>query len=197
MDRTDDELLASYFDGCIEDLEELVEKYRRPLFGFICGMTGAGGDPEEVFQEVWFRVIKKLTLYRSRNFLGWLMRIARNLVIDAARRKKPAVSLDAEQEDGRVLIEKIAGGNPGPVAGIKNAELGDRISRAMAELPVEQKEVFVMRSQSDLSFKEIARIQKVSINTALARMQYAVDKLRLILKSDYEEITGKQSGGGR
>ena len=67
---------------------------------------------------------------------------------------------------------------------------GPRIAAAVAKLPAEQREVFLMRMEGDLPFKEIARIQKVSINTALARMQYALNKLRQDLKSDYADLEG-------
>lgn len=184
----DKDLVCRYLDGDVDALGELVERYRRPLFGYILNMTGSATDADEVFQETWLRVIRKIRGYRHRNFMGWLVRISRNLVIDRARRRKPQVSLDAELGEGRSLGETLPGATPGPDAQTEDAELGRRIMSAVASLPVEQKEVFLMRVKTGLPFRQVAAIQGVSINTALARMQYALDKLRPILRNDYEDL---------
>lgn len=188
MAETDIELLIRYRHGQVGALERLVEKYKRPLYGFIINMTEGHDDADEIFQEVWFRVIKKCGMYRHKNFFGWVVRIARNIVIDRARRRKPDFSLDEEREDNRSPAEVIPGNDPGPMSCLEAGELGRRIAKAVAGLPADQKEVFLLRVQTDLPFKEIALIQGVSINTVLARMQYALAKLRPMLKEDYEEV---------
>ena len=185
---TDSEVLARYRDGDTAALEVLVEKYKRPLFGFILNMTEYRGDADEVFQEVWFRAIRKIDSFKSGNFLGWLIRIARNLIIDRARRRKPNVSLDYEPEDGIPIVETIAGEEPGPSDRSEAGEIARQVADAVEQLPAEQKEVFLMRTQSDLPFKEIAAVQRVSINTALARMQYALARLRTLLADDYARL---------
>jgi RNA polymerase sigma-70 factor, ECF subfamily len=190
MDDNDTKLLRLYRRGDAGALGALVEKYRRPLFGFILNMTGSQADADEVFQEVWLRVITKFTLYRPSNFLGWLIRIARNVIIDRSRRRKAQVSLDAESEEGTSLGDVLAAPGPGPSGEAANRELGRRLAAAVKGLPRDQKEVFVLRMQSGLSFKEIAAVQRVSINTALARMQYALSKLRPLLAREYEELKG-------
>lgn len=190
MDATDKELLNLYRQGRVDALETLVEKYKPALFGFIVNMMEGRGDADDVFQEVWFKAVRKLDTYRHQNFRGWLVRIAHNVIIDRARRRKPDVSLDAEDDDGRSAVDTVPGGSADPAARIAAAELGMRIEAAVASLPDEQKEVFLMRVRLDLSFKEIARIQKVSINTALARMHYALGKLRPMLADDYVQ-TGR------
>ena len=106
----DGQLIALYRKGEVAALEQLVDKYRRPLFGYIVNMTGRAGEADEIFQEVWFRVIRKIDTYRQKNFLGWMIRIAHNLVIDRARRARPGVSLDAEREEGYPLREIMPGG---------------------------------------------------------------------------------------
>jgi len=188
MDETDRDLISKYREGDISALETLVEKYRRPLFGYIVNMAGNRADADEIFQEAWFRVIRGIGSYRHSNFLGWLMRIARNIVIDRSRRKKPDLSLDQEREEGGTLAEVIPGSDPGPSREVEAGELKHAINEAVAELPGAQKEVFIMRVWSGLSFKEIAGIQRVSINTALARMQYAITKLRPKLEPVYRGL---------
>jgi len=185
---TDNEVLARYRRGDADALEELVEKYKRPLFGFILNMTEGQGEADEVFQETWFRVIRAIGSYRQGNFLGWLVRIARNIVIDRARRRKPEVSLDVAPEAGRPLEETLPGKEPDPLGRLKAEETGRRVAAAVAELPLEQKEVFLMRVEAELPFKAIAAAQGVSINTALARMQYALAKLRVRLRDENEDV---------
>jgi RNA polymerase sigma-70 factor (ECF subfamily) len=192
MEATDQELVNQYRRGHVEALDVLIERYRRLLFGFILSRTSGTGDADEVFQETWFRVIRKIGSYRERNFRGWLVRIARNIIIDRARRRKPDVSLDAEPTGGRTLADVIPGNDPGPRRRIEANDLGKAIAAAVAGLPDEQQEVFLMRVEADLSFKEIAKAQRVSINTALARMQYALAKLRPLLKSEYEGLSEKR-----
>jgi len=192
MEATDQELVNQYRRGHVEALDVLIERYRRLLFGFILSRTSGTGDADEVFQETWFRVIRKIGSYRERNFRGWLVRIARNIIIDRVRRRKPDVSLDAEPTGGRTLADVIPGNDPGPRRRIEANDLGKAIAAAVAGLPDEQQEVFLMRVEADLSFKEIAKAQRVSINTALARMQYALAKLRPLLKSEYEGLSEKR-----
>jgi len=194
MDTKDGELLARYRDGQVEALEQLVLRYRRPLFGFILNTVEGRDDADEIFQEVWYKVIRKSHLYKQKNFLGWLVRIARNTIIDRARKKKADVSLDAESESSGPLVQVIAGTGPDPGERLDSGELGKRISMAVDGLPHDQKEVFVMRVQAGLPFKEIAHVQGVSINTALARMQYAIAKLRPILKNDYADLCAQRTG---
>jgi len=188
MEKSDEVVLSEYRKGDVSSLEGLVEKYKRPLFGFILNMVRNKGDAEEIFQEVWFKAIKKIDSYRNENFFGWLVRIAHNTVIDGSRKKKPDFSLDEERENNWSAKDMVSDSGPGPDRNAENAELDRKIKEAISSLPFEQKEVFVARVQSGLSFKEIARIQKVSINTALARMQYALEKLRPLLKEDYAAL---------
>jgi len=188
MDLSDLELVEAYRHGDVGALDRLVARHQDALFGYILNMTGNRTEADDVFQDVWLRAMRSVGSYQDRNFGGWLMRIARNLVIDRHRRRKPALSLDQEDSDGRNLAQTLAAPDTPPAGALADRDLGDRIAAAVASLPVEQKDVFVMRVKAGLSFKEIARIQKVSINTALARMQYALSKLRPLLRSEYAEL---------
>lgn len=191
MERDDAELLADYHAGDSEALGQLVEKYRRPLFGFILRFSEGREDADEVFQEVWVKAIKNMNRYRQKSLLSWLFRIAHNLMIDRIRRSRAEVSFDTPAQAGvPSLADQLAGTIPGPDSETGGRELGSRIEAAAAKLPVEQREVFWLRMQADLSFKEIAKIQKCSINTALARMQYALSKLRNELAGEYRELQG-------
>lgn len=189
MEQPEKVWLAEYRAGRVEAMGALVDHYRRPLFGFIAKMMEGHADAEEIFQETWVRALSNIARYREDKFLSWLFRIAHNLVIDRARRGKRLVELDRPQdEDGGSLQENMASPVRGPDDAVHARELGARIGEAVRRLPDEQREVFLMRTEGDLPFKEIARIQGVSINTALARMQYALQKLRAELKDEYAAL---------
>ena len=191
----DGDLVARYRAGDVEALGELVERYRRPLFGYLVNLVGSTVEADEIFQETWLRVIRKIDEYRAGNFPGWLMRVARNIMIDRSRRKRPEVSLDRE-EGGRGLLHVIPGRGQTPSEDVADAELGQKIAEAVASLPEEQKEVFLLRTKSRLAFKDVATVQGISINTALARMQYALQKLRPLLRQEFDALPAQRTAGG-
>lgn len=187
--------LTEYRAGDVEAMGKLVEQYRRPLFGYILRMTEGRGDAEEIFQDVWLRVIKSQHRYDHRSFKSWLFRIAHNLVIDRVRKQRPIVDLQAGAlEDGENVFETRVPDPSLPSADLIDAKtLGRRIAEAVGTLPPEQREVFLLRTEGQMPFKAIAGIQGTSINTALARMQYALAKLRTLLKTDYQHLQGTAS----
>lgn len=189
MEQRDKEYLARYRQGDVGALGKLVEQYRRPLFGFILKMTEGRDEAEDIFQEVWIRAIRHLDTFKERRLLSWLFRIAHNLIIDRARKRKPDESLQDADADSLSREEQTASSAPTPADEMAYAEMKTRIMIAVQQLPLDQKEVFLMRMEGDLSFKEIAHIQKVSINTTLARMRYALDKLKEELAGDYAQLS--------
>lgn len=188
-DTTDADLLAAWKRGDAEALGLLVEKTKRPLFAFLYRFASDPGQADEWFQETWVRAIQHMNLFRQRNFPGWLFRIAHNLIIDQARRKKPDGSLDAPLPDSGIpLGDTIPAATLSPALEAGGRDLGRQIEAAVNTLPFEQREVFWLRMDSGLPFKEIARLQRTSVNTALARMQYALGKLRAALGPAYREL---------
>lgn len=191
MDQTDIECINAYLAGDANALEPMVEKYKRPLYSFILKMTEGREDTDEIFQETWFRALKNIHKFQHKNFLNWLFRIAHNLVIDRARRNKRNVSMQSATggEDGDSTLEDhLAAPGISPAEEVGGIGVGVAIEKAVETLSPEQKEVFLMRMYGNASFKEIAKIQQCSINTCLARMQYALTKLRSILKEEYDEL---------
>ena len=193
MDPLDTEAIQSYLAGDKNALAPLVEKYKRPLYSFILKMTEGREDTDEIFQETWFRALKNVHKFKHTNFLNWIFRIAHNLIIDRARRNKRQVSIQGSahnsgDDDARTLEDRLVAPGILPSDQVGGFQLGERITAAVETLSSEQKEVFLMRMYADSSFKEIAKIQHCSINTCLARMQYALGKLRSILKDDYDNL---------
>lgn len=193
MDSPEQRWIAEYRAGSIEALGRLIEHTRRPLYAFIAKMMEGHADADEIFQEVWVRAMRSLDRYQDGKPLSWLFRIAHNLVIDRARKFGRLTSFEqAATEDGLPLSEQLPEPRPGPAGRAESADIQSEIAAAVGRLPPEQREVFLLRTEGDLSFKEIARLQEISINTALARMQYAVRKLRSELK-EYSPHTGDRS----
>ncbi len=197
MDKSDTDSINAYLGGDANALEPLVEKYKRPLYSFILKMTEGREDADEIFQETWFRALKNIHKFQHKNFLNWLFRIAHNLVIDRARRNKKNVSMQSAvgggDDDGATLEDRLAAPGITPAEEAGGNSLGKRIEAAVETLSPDQKEVFLLRMYGNTSFKEIAKLQKCSINTCLARMQYALGKLRSILKDEYDELVEAMS----
>lgn len=192
MEISDIDCINAYLGGDADALAPLVEKYKRPLYSFILKMTEGREDADEIFQETWFRALKNIKKFKHKNFLNWLFRIAHNLVIDRARRSKKNVSLQrgigGNDENQTTLEDHLAAPGISPSEESGGTMLGIQIEEAVKTLSPEQKEVFMLRMYGNISFKEIAKLQKCSINTCLARMQYALGKLRSILKEEYDEL---------
>lgn len=190
MEQTDTKCIQAYLGGNANALEPLVEKYKRPLYSFILKMTEGREDTDEIFQETWFRALKNLHKFRHKNFLNWMFRIAHNLVIDRARRNKRNISMQTltGREGESTLEDQLPAPGITPAEEVGGTGLGERIDQAVSHLTADQKEVFLLRMYAGSSFKEIAKIQQCSINTCLARMQYALTKLRSILKEEYDEL---------
>ena len=163
----------------------LVGRYRQALFSWFLGMTGSRADAEDLFQDLWVRVIRNAGRFENVSFRAWMWQIARNLLIDFRRKKKPDVSLDAvEDEDDHPLLDQLVSTEKGPAEGLEQADLARRAMRAVGQLPEVQREIFLMRVQGDLSFNEIAETLKIPLNTALGRMHDATTKLRVLLAKE-------------
>ncbi len=187
---SDEELVSLYNRGDASAMDELIRRYKNPLYGFLWRLTRSKSDVEEIFQETWLRVIQKSSSFEQNRFKGWIFKIAYNLVIDWSRIKRGHCSLDqtSEYRDGlQTLGDTLAAPGECPDGNAAQEDLGRAISEAIDTLPEEQKSVFVLRMETNMSFKDIAEIQNISINTALARMQYALTKMRKLLKPLYED----------
>ena len=193
----DEECISRYLDGEAEAMHAMVEKHRHALYGFVRGMTGQNAEADEVFQETWIRALRALPRYRARNFRGWLLRIAHNVVIDRARKRRREVSMDGENADGVSMGQVMPSAEPGPDSRAADFEIGQRIEAAVGRLPPEQREVFALRMRAGITFREIAVVQRASINTVLARMQYALRKLREELRGDYLMLAGGDGEGAK
>jgi RNA polymerase sigma-70 factor (ECF subfamily) len=179
-------------DGDVRAFEILLQRHRQSVFDFILRSVGSYNiaQAEDLTQETFLRVVKQAATYEQRaKFTTWLFTLARNLCIDASRRRKhrKAQSLDATNEEGASLLERTPSAGPAVDRQAIGRQLQERLEHAISELPDDQREVFLMRESADLSFKEIAEILGVSENTVKSRMRYALEKLRASL-DEYQDM---------
>ncbi|MDF2450714.1 MAG: polymerase sigma-70 factor, subfamily [Bacteroidota bacterium] len=191
---SDNELVKLYMDGNEESLSILVKRHKRRIFSYVYLITRDKTLTEDVFQETFFKVIqtlKKQQYNEEGKFLPWVLRIAKNLIIDHFRKvkKMPSVSSVMNDEGEITCIFDII---PEVVSSSKDSEQSrlfkETIRSIVSGLPQDQKEVVIMRTYYDMSFKEIAEVTNVSINTSLGRMRYALINLKKMLEEKNVEI---------
>jgi RNA polymerase sigma factor (sigma-70 family) len=187
----------SEYRGMTEQDQKISEAMARDeprLRDFIRRRVADRGDAEDILQDVFYQLVEANRLLMPIDHItAWLFRVARNRIIDFFRKKKPETFSDiviADEEGNLLPIEDLL---PSPDAGpealyVRNVFL-DEIEQAIAELPEEQREVFIAHELQGLSFKEIAAKTGVNLNTLLARKHYAVLHLRQRLQSIYDEFT--------
>ncbi|HEY1023964.1 MAG TPA: sigma-70 family RNA polymerase sigma factor [Sphingobacteriaceae bacterium] len=182
--KNDQDLIHAYISGHEESLEELIRRHKSKIYTSIYLLVKDQYLAEDIFQDTFIKVINTLKAGKYNEegkFLPWVMRIAHNLVIDHFRKEKRTP-----------VITNVDGFDIFDVIKIYDESMEERMVReqthkdlkAMIQLlPSEQKEVLIMRHYGDLSFKEIADITNVSINTALGRMRYALNNLRKMMQA--------------
>ncbi|MFO1205967.1 MAG: RNA polymerase sigma factor [Burkholderiales bacterium] len=177
----DEELMLRYRDGDASAFDALYARHRAGLFRFILRQCPSRGEAEEIFQEVWMRLIEARSRYRvEARFSTYLYQIAVNRLIDRARRKSssPALSLD-DPDCPEGLAIAPATGDPMRLAAAR--EQGARLLACLGELPPEQREAFLLHEEGGLSVREIAEVTRVGPETAKSRLRYALQKLRQAL----------------
>jgi len=172
-------------------ITETVSRERGRLRDFIRRRVPDSSEAEDILQDVFFEFVEAYRLPESIEQVGaWLYRVARNRIIDRFRKKKevPLPQLTAEDDAGRWLEDALPSPDASPEAAYARAVLLDELSAALAELPAEQRNIFIAHELDGRSFKELAAESGVAINTLLARKRYAVLHLRARLQTIYDEF---------
>lgn len=180
---TDADLVKSYINGSEIALESLVNRHKLQIFNFINSKINDRDTSEDIFQDTFIKVIRTLKngLYNEEGkFLPWIMRIAHNLVIDHFRKSNRIPTIENKEEFD--IFQFVSDTAPNAENILIEDQILKDIQKLIQELPDDQKEVLIMRLYRDMSFKEIAENTKVSINTALGRMRYAIINLRKLIE---------------
>lgn len=178
-------LLVRYLSGDESAFETLVALYEEKLFAFLARMIGDDHLAEDVFQQTFVKVARNAGAYDGRaSFSTWLFRIARNTALDELRRRRNRPG----EPRGEAGAEGVADGSvETPLDKLAREELTARMRRALAELPEEQREAFLLREEGDLGFSEIGEALGCGKETAKSRFRLAVGKLRAKLGLEADE----------
>lgn len=181
-DETDEQLMRRFQRGDARAFETLMLRHRTPVHSFLLRLTGERTRAEDLTQETFLRLVRGAAGWEPRAAVRtWLFTIARNLAADEARRQvfRATESLDSLAPGGdRPRHAEPAEPGPGPDEAAEAARLRPVLEGALAALPQEQREVFLLREHAGLSFGEIAGATGVNENTVKSRMRYALLALR-------------------
>jgi RNA polymerase sigma-70 factor (ECF subfamily) len=179
---TDQELVRAYINGNANALSSLVERYKDKIFTSIYLLVKDKYLAEDIFQEVFIKIIDTLRNGRYTDegkFLPWALRIAHNMCVDHFRKVKRSPSI--KTSDDHDIFEVLNFSEAGADQKIMANQSHDKIRRMVDLLPEDQREVIILRNYADKSFKEIAELTNCSINTALGRMRYGLINLRKMM----------------
>jgi RNA polymerase sigma-70 factor (ECF subfamily) len=210
-DQTDEQLMHAYREGNARAFELLLARHERKVWNFLRRSVGDPTLAQDLLQEVFLRVIKARADHvdwkGEAKFTTWVYAIARNLCIDHARRAvhRDARSLDAptraDDENSQTMHDRLASANRDAEGLASDGQVRARVDEAVAALPPDQREVFLLREVMDMPFAEIATVVGAPEPTVKSRMRYALERLREAL----EDLRGPAplrrqagpSGGGR
>jgi RNA polymerase sigma factor (sigma-70 family) len=179
----DQQLIARYLEGNERAFQELLDRHQQKIFTSIYLFVKDQSLAEDIFQEVFIKIIATLRQGKYNHegkFLQWAMRIAYNMCVDYFRRTKrrPKVS----PTDTFDIFDVLQSPDFNAEQHVVRSQTHERIRQLVDMLPPEQREVVILRHYADMSFKEIAKLTRVSINTALGRMRYALINIRKMVE---------------
>src|SRR5206468_1778663 len=175
-------------------IADVVTREQSRLRSFIRRRVPDPRDAEDILQDVFYELVEANRLLMPIDHVtGWLFRVARNRITDLFRKKRPENFSDStvgdENDEMLQLEDLLPSPDAGPEALYARHALVDELVQAVAELPTEQREVFIAHELEGRSFKDMAAASGVSVNTLLSRKRYAVLHLRERLQSIYDEFT--------
>ena len=178
---TDEQLVSAYAAGDNNAFDQLLKRHKARLFNFILSMVKDSDLADDIFQETFVKAIVTIRQGRYNDqgkFIAWIYRIARNLIIDSYRQDKVENQLSTDDENGVNLLNRSEFSEGTVEDTLIGMQIEEDLRALVTELPESQRQVVDMRFYKNLSFKAIAAITGVSINTALGRMRYAILNLR-------------------
>ena len=182
----DQQLITIYLTGDNKAFETLLLRHKNRIFRFILMKIKDRDLADDIFQETFVKIINTLQLGKYNEegkFLPWAMRIAHNLVIDHFRKtsKVRMISESSSFSEDYSIFNILSNGEENTLETMTRTELENQMVDLIDHLPETQREIIQMRIFQDLSFKDIAEMENISINTALGRMRYALMNLRKLI----------------
>ncbi len=180
--KTDHELIRLFTEGHLEALEVLILRHKEKLYTSILFLVKDKYLAEDIFQDVFIRIIDTMRSGRyteEGKFLPWAMRIAHNLCVDHFRKVKRTPTV--RTSDDKDIFEVLNFSEDSAETAMMKRQSYGRVREMLERLPEDQREVIILRHYADMSFKEIAVATNCSINTALGRMRYGLINLRKLM----------------
>jgi RNA polymerase sigma factor (sigma-70 family) len=188
---TDYELIQRFIKGEQSCFEEIIHRHKKKVFAYISLYIRDRALVEDIFQDTFLKVIQSVKsgkYYDNGKFLSWVMRIAHNLIIDHFRHVKQMNTMSNDDYESDIFnSKKFCDANIEDT--LIKRQIQKDVRMLIGQLPDDQKEVVILRHYAGLSFKEIADITDVSINTALGRMRYALINMRKIMEEKKISLT--------
>ncbi|MDO9374352.1 MAG: sigma-70 family RNA polymerase sigma factor [Bacteroidota bacterium] len=182
MPLSDQQLINLYVAGNSAAFSTLVLRYKSKVYSSIYLLVKDKYLAEDMFQDVFIKVIDKLTkghYTEEGKFLPWVMRIAHNMCLDHFRKVKRTPTI--KNNDEVDIFDMVSFSEPNAEQRMITGQSHDRVRKMLDMLPEDQREIIIMRHYADLTFKEIAALKDISINTALGRMRYGLINLRKVM----------------
>jgi RNA polymerase sigma factor (sigma-70 family) len=183
QEASDNQLITSFLSGDESCLEQLIRRHQKKVFTSILILVKDKELAEDLFQDTFIKVINTLRsghYQEEGKFLPWVTRIAHNLVIDYFRKNKRMPMVRDTEEYS--IMDQIRLTDDNVEEKMVITTIHHQVRQLIEHLPTDQREVVIMRHYADMSFKEIAEITNVSINTSLGRMRYALINLRKLIE---------------
>lgn len=180
---SDKELIQSYLGGNEKSFEILLNRHREKIYTSIYLFVKDRDQADDIFQEVFIKIIKTLRKGKYNHegkFLQWAMRISYNLCVDHFRRAKRRTKVSPTETFD--IFDVLEHKDDNMEQKIMKSQTHNKVRKLVDMLPDEQREVVILRHYADMSFKEIAALTNVSINTALGRMRYALINIRKLME---------------
>ncbi len=175
----DKELIITYLDGSDKAFEVLLNRHKNKIYTSIYLFVKDTELANDIFQDVFIKIIDTLRKGRYNHegkFLQWAMRISYNMCVDNFRRNKKRTKVSSTETFD--IFDVLESKDENMDTKIIKSEMHSKVRALVDKLPPEQREVVILRHYADMSFKEISQLTRVSINTALGRMRYALINLR-------------------
>ena len=180
---SDQQLIVNYLEGNEPAFEELLNRHKDKIYTSIYLFVKDPFQAEDIFQEVFIKIIDTLRKGKYNHegkFVQWAMRISYNMCVDQFRRSKRRTRVSATETFD--IFDVLESPEENMETMMINSQMHTKIRSLVDQLPAEQREVVILRHYADMSFKEIAALTRVSINTALGRMRYALINIRKMVE---------------
>ncbi len=185
LNSSDQQLIDLYVNGNEKAFEVLLDRHKDKIFTSIYLFVKDQELAEDIFQDVFIKIIKSLKKGKYNHqgkFLQWAMRISYNMCVDHFRKSKRKTKVSPTETFD--IFDVLQTKEENMEQKIIKSQVHQKIRKVVDKLPDEQREVVILRHYADMSFKEISQLTKVSINTALGRMRYALINMRKFIEEE-------------